>query len=174
MVDLIPKQVKRFSNLYRPDFYFYLGLAFVFVSVLSVVLLLLLENNSIKNLQTLEDKINEVGTKEEKIQEAQLLLNKKRIEDFAGLLAERQKTSAVFKIIEESTLPDVWLTKMDVSGSRVELAGQTPNFRILGQQLLVLKDQSLIEQTTLSNLAIGKKGEVEFNLTVLFKPEAFK
>jgi hypothetical protein len=172
MVDIIPKRIKRFPNLYQIGFYISLGLALV--SVLAVTLIFLLENNATKNLQTLEDRINQVGTQEEKIQEAQLLLDKKRIEDFSELLAGHQKTSAVFKIIEEATLPDIWLTKFSLNGTQVELLGQTPSFKILGQQLLILREQSLIEKTILSNLAINKEGAVDFDLIVSFNPEVFK
>jgi Tfp pilus assembly protein PilN len=172
MVDIIPKRTKKFPDLYQIGYYASLGLALLSMLVLTV--LFVLENNAVSNLQNLEDRISEVGTKEEKIQETQLLLDKRRIEDFASLLSGRQKTSAVFKVIEEATLPDIWFTQVSISGSQANLTGQTPSFKTLGQQLLILREQSLIEKTTLSNLSINKEGAVDFNITVSFKEEVFE
>lgn len=172
MVDIIPKRIRRFPSFYQIAFYVSLSLALI--AALAVTVLFVLENNAVKKLQDLEDQILQVGTKEEKLQESQLLLDKKRIEDFAALLNGRRKNSAIFKIIEEATLPEIWFVGFNLSGQNIGLSGQTPNFKILGQQLLVLKEQSLIEKTTLTNLAINKEGDVIFEIEVSFKPEAFE
>jgi hypothetical protein len=44
----------------------------------------------------------------------------------------------------------------------------------LGEQILYLKESEFIKGLDLSNLALGKEGDVKFNISLSLDPEIFK
>jgi len=174
MVGIIPKPIKKTSRLYEFAPYIVLGLVLVVVS--AYVVLVYVGNRTSKTLWDLQDKIAQVGTKDERALETQVLLDKQRIDDFSKIFADHQRASNFFKLLEENCHPKVWFNKLELSSqdSEVVLSGETSNFETLGQQIAILQNQELVKNIEISDLAIGKTGRANFTFSISLDPEIFK
>ncbi len=174
MVGIIPKPVQKAPPWHNLGIYIALGL--VAVVVLGYAVLFYLQDRASDNLGSLEQEISQIGTKEERNVEAQVLFSGRRIDDFSKLFQQHKKTSNLLKLLEENCHPQVWVTEMDLltNDNQANLSGKTPTFQTLGQQMLLFQKQSLIKDASLISLAIGKGGEAEFALSLFFDPAIFK
>ncbi len=174
MVGIIPKPIKKTSRLYEISPYIVFGL--VVAVILIYIALFYLENKSSKILWDLQEKIAQVGTKDEKALEAQVLLDKEKIDDFSKLFANHQRVSKFFKFLEENCHPKIWFNQLKLStqDSQITFSGETSNFETLGQQMIIFQNQTLVKNIEISDLVIGKTGRVNFTFSFLLDPEIFK
>ena len=174
MVGIIPKPIKKPSRVYEFATYIVFGL--VVAVVLVYIVLLSLGNKASKTMEDLQERIAQVGTKDEKAVEAQVLLDKQKIDDFSGLFANHQKVSNFFKFLEENSHPKIWFNKLILNseGSQVVLGGETANFETLGQQIVIFQNQELVKNVEITDLAIGKNGRATFSFSLSLDPEIFK
>ena len=174
MVGIIPKPIKKTSKLYEFSPYIVFGL--VVAVVLAYIALLYFENKTSKIAWDLEEKIAQVGTKDEKVVEAQVLLDKRKIDDFSKLFADHQRASNFFKFLEENCHPKIWFNKLELSpkDSQVVLSGETSNFETLGQQMVIFQNQGFVKTIEISDLSLGKNGRANFTFSLSLDPEIFK
>ena len=174
MVGIIPKPIKKPSQVYRLAPYIVFGL--VAVVVLAYIVLSYLENNASKTMENLQERIAQVGTKDEKVLEAQVLLDKEKIDDFSKLFADHQRVSNFLKFLEENSHPEIWFNKLILNSedSEVVLAGETANFETLGQQIVIFQSQELVKNVEISDLSLGKNGRATFTFTLSLDQEIFK
>jgi len=174
MVGIIPKPIKKTPKLY--EFIPHLAFGLVVVVVLVYTILFYLDNQASKKLWDLEDKIAQVGTKEERSAETQILLDKQRISDFSTMLHNHNKTSSLFKFLEENCHPKVWFTALELNSgdSQVMLSGETPNFQTFGQQIAIFQNQDLVKKIEITDLAIGKSGQATFTFSLSLDPKIFQ
>ena len=174
MIGIIPKPIKRTSKLsaFAPYLVFGLVLAVIF----AYIALFYLGNKASKTLWDLQDKISQVGTKDEKVIETQVLLDKQKIDDFSALFADHQRASGLLKFLEENSHPKIWFNKLtlNLAESQVVLLGETSNFETLGQQIVIFQNQELVKSVEITDLAVGKTGRVNFNISLSLDPQIFK
>ncbi|OGZ24421.1 MAG: hypothetical protein A2896_01280 [Candidatus Nealsonbacteria bacterium RIFCSPLOWO2_01_FULL_43_32] len=171
MVGIIPKTVKKTPQW--QNFVAYFCYALLIGLVLGYALLFYLEGKAISSLQNLEEKITQVATPEDRVAESMILATKKRINDFSTLLQDHKKSSNFLSFLEVNTLPKVWLTKLELNPAEAKalVSGQAPDFKTLGQQILILQGQEQVQSVDLTNLSIGKKGETVFSFDLYFNPQ---
>lgn len=174
MVGIIPKTTKKAPEWYNLAFYISLGL--LIAVILGYALLLYFESKALVVSQDLENQIAQVGTKEEKNMEAQVLVAKKRINDFTELLQAHKKPSNFFAFLEKVCHPQTWFTEVVLNPEKAEasVSGRTVNFQVLDQQLFILREQDLITKVELTKLLISKEGETEFSLYLYLNPQVFQ
>ena len=172
MVDIIPK--KRKKALPWNKIAYGTG-AFLAAVVLSYGILFFFSDRASSELDGLKDKIAMVGTPDDKIVEKAVLDRKKKIEDFADLLSGRILSAGFFGNLETIIHPKVWLSSFDLDIQKMELtaSAQTVNFQTLGQQLAIFKKDKNVKQVDLTNVSMGKEGDVEFGIYLYFNPEMF-
>lgn len=124
---------------------------------------------NIKNKISFEEKINE-----EKIKEIKKIND--QISIFSKLIKTHPLPSSVFDNLATFTHPKVFYTSFDLNTERnfLSLSGQAENFLSLGQQILLFKENDLIEKAQISKISKTKEGKVEFSLDLFFKPELFQ
>ena len=171
MVGIIPKTIKknpRWQNLAS-----YFCYALLIVVILGYAALFYFEGKAVGALQNLEEKMTQVATKEDRAAESRILAAQKKINDFSKLLQDHKKSSSFFAFLEENTLPKVWLTKVELSPGEAQalVSGQAPDFKTLGQQILIFQGQEQIQSVDLTNLSVSKKGETEFSFYLYFNPQ---
>lgn len=175
MIGIIPKPTKKI--LPWQDILFYISMGLLTMVILSYLTLIFFENKTSVFLRELKEEIAKAGTAEERALEAKVSTSDKQIKDFAVLLSEYQKSSNFFKALEESTHPRVWISKLDlqVDNRKAVLSGRTPNFKNLEQQLIIFQSRpDFFEDVNLSDLSLGKEGEVEFTVDLSLSPKLFK
>lgn len=174
MIGIIPKPVKKAPEWQNIGIYVALGVLVAFV--LGYAAIFFFEGKASKSLGNLEERISQVGTKDERNTEVQVLLAGRRIDDFSNLLRQHEKTSNVLKLIEENCHPRVWFTVMDLltKDNILNISGQTPTFETLGQQILLFQKSSFVKEVNLVSVGVGKRGATEFTLSLLLDPAIFQ
>ena len=174
MVSIIPKTTKKSPKWHKIAFYVSCGL-FIAV-VLAYAALFYFEGKTFEKVQDVEEMLAKVGTKEEKAIEKEILTAKRKISSFSSLLQKHKESSNFFTFLEESAHPKVWFSKVDLTTENSEalVGGQAASFEVLGQQLIIFQQQELIQSIDLSNLLIGKDGEVEFSFYLYLNPKIFQ
>ena len=154
---------------------FYVAVTLLIVVVLAYAFLFYFEERALDNLQNLEERVAQVGTKAEKTLEVEVLLSQKRIDDFAKLLRSHKQSSNFFTLLETTCHPRIWLTDVELHPEKATavVSGKTANFRNLGQQILIFREQNLITGIELTNLLIGEGGEAEFSFHLNLDPQLF-
>lgn len=174
MIGIIPKPIKKPSRIYR--FAPYIAFGLVGAVLLAYVALVYFESRASKTMGKIQDRIAQVGTKDEKVIEAEVLLNKKQIDDFVKLFAGHQRVLNFLKFLEANSHPEIWFNKLTLSveDSQVVLSGETSNFETLGQQIVVFQNQELVKDVEISDLSVAKNGRAAFTFTISLDSEIFK
>jgi hypothetical protein len=174
MVEIIPKPIKKAPRW--ENFLFYISLAVLAVVISAFLILNHYETKAAETLEDLKDKIAAVGGSEAKVLEVKVFAERKKINDFANLIAHHQKSSNFFQFLETVTHPQVQFFELalDIRSSQAIISGKAPNFQILGQQLLIFNANDSIDKAEVSELGINKEGDAEFSLILYLSPEIFQ
>jgi hypothetical protein len=175
MVELIPKKIQR-RTLPLHNIFFYIALAVLALVTTAFALLMYFEGRDSALFQDLENQILQIGTKEEKQTEKEIFATKKKIDSFSKLIDIHKKPSSIFLLLEETVHPQIWLTGFDfnIESNILKISGEADNFRILAEQVNILKDRSEILGISLSDIAISETGNAGFSLSLTLDPKIFK
>lgn len=174
MVEIIPKPVEKKFNWQDIIFDFLLFL--ILASLLAYFIL----SNSLKkaetNLRNLEEALAKEKTAEEIALEKEVFDYQRKIEDFSKLINLHLFPSKFFEFIEKNSHPKIWFSKLNLNPPKkeAELAGQTENFIILGQQLQIFRSHPLARNLDLVKINLGKEGKIDFELKITFDSQLFK
>lgn len=112
-----------------------------------------------------------------KEKEDEILIFQKRISDFSTLILDHKDVSAMFSFIDENTIPTVWFNSFSYDREEKGLfvvEGRAGSFFLIEQQIVVFRNQDLVEDARLRTVAIdAEEGFIEFSLDVFLGPEAF-
>jgi hypothetical protein len=174
MVEIIPRKAALLPLWLK--ILFYILIVLLLTAVLSYFILGHFQKKSLAALQNLEDTIAEEKTPQKIALEKEILSYQKKINDFALVLDHHLLPSNFFRFLEKTSHPRIWFSKINLSPgeSLAIVSGRAETFPVLGQQLQILKSESLVKNVTLSKISLGSKGEIEFTLTLSFDPKFFK
>jgi hypothetical protein len=63
---------------------------------------------------------------------------------------------------------------LSVKDNNVSLSGQSKNFDVLGQQVMILKNKQEVESITVSKTSLNRERVVDFELNIKLNPSIFK
>jgi len=174
MPDLIPREVIPLPSWLKILFYILVGL--LVIVVFSYFILGHFQKKSLTAIQGLDEEINKQKTVQIIAREKEILNEQKKIENFGLMLSEHLSASKFFKFLERTSHPQIWFSQINLSPleSLVALSGSAETFPVLGQQIQILKKETLVENIVLSEISLGKKGKIEFTLNLSFDPQFFK
>lgn len=174
MTGIIPKPIKKTPKLYKFSPHIVFGL--IIAVILIYISLLYFTNEKSKVLLDLQEKIAQVGTKEERVLEAQVLLDKRQIDDFSKVFADHKKASLFFEFLEENCHPKIWFNKLELStiDANAVLTGETLNFETLGQQIAIFQNSEFVEKIEISDLSIAKNGRASIMISLSLNPAIFQ
>jgi hypothetical protein len=117
-----------------------------------------------------------LATSSQKKLAERLALTQNRINNFADLASKHQKVSNILDFIESSSLPEVNFTDFAFNSKQqiAILSGQAASFVALEQQLQTFKEEPLIKNINLSDLAIDKEKGVIFTISFVVEPALLK
>jgi len=133
-------------------------------------------DNAKKILEGKEATLAEEKTAEEIGLEKELSDYEKKTRDFSILINRHLFFSKTFEFIEKNTHPDIWFSRLDLSPKegQVSLSGETESFVTLHQQVQIFKTDPLVKGLNLIEIAIGKEGRIDFDLSLTLDPGLFK
>lgn len=172
-IEIVPKketQIPRWQNILL-----YFGIFLLIGLIIGYFTLNYFIEKSERKLQQTNEAITKAKSPERITLEEELKSLRAKIEDFTPLLLNHQKSSNFFDFLEKNTHPKVFFTKLnlDTEGNHVELSGQTDDFQILGQQLLIFQKTESLQGLKLSKVEINKEGKVEFTFDLSLNPKLF-
>jgi hypothetical protein len=96
-----------------------------------------------------------------------------KLNDFSGLLQRHKSSLNIFSFLEQICLPTVWFSGFNFTSenTNVIVSGQTNSFVTLEQQILVLKQDPLVENLSIAGVSVSEKGEVNFTFLLTFSPK---
>ncbi len=173
-MELIPKKTPELP--YWLNILFYASLVLLIFSIISFFVL----NHSIKKSQKTTEDLKEslirIETPENLGLEKEILNYQKKIEDFPGLAKQHLETSKVFEFLQRVCHPRVMFSQfgLDARQGTLLLSGETQSFESLGQQYLIFKGESLIQNVDIEKISINKRGKVEFTFSISLDPKIFQ
>ena len=173
MVEIIPKQKKEGPAIVTFLTY---GAVLLFLAAGGTFLFLQnLESRTTATLHYLEGVLAAEKTIEELRLERTIFLMRDKLADFKTLVNSRNNPEGVFVFLEETTHPQVFFSDVHVNSlaQTVDLRGAAASFRILGDQMAVLQERKEVQALQVSAITLGKTGNVQFSLELVFLPEVF-
>jgi len=174
MVEIIPKPIAELPTWQKGLFYF--SILLLIGSVLTFFILNRSFERAELELKNLEETLLKEKTQEEIALEKEVFNYQKNIEDFSKLSKLHLYPSKFFDFFQNLCHPQVWFSKflLNLKDFNLSISGETENFSILGQQILIFQQQEKILKADLSEVSIGKEGKVNFTLNLLLSPEILK
>jgi len=174
MVEILPRKAPPLPSWLKILFYV---LTILLIGViLSFFLLGHLQKKSLATISNLKGEISKEKTSEKISQEEEILSYQKKIKNFGLLLEQHFLPSKFFDFLEKTTHPRIWISQISLGPGEAtaNLTGQAESFAALGQQIQILKSETLLKKVNLTKISLGKKGEIEFVLDLVFDPKFFK
>ena len=132
-----------------------------------------LENQKIVEV---DNRIATYGTEQQKIAERSVFEYKKKIDDFAVLVASHKISSNVLTFVEEKTLPNVWFSNFSMSDSTniLKLTGEAENMEVFGRQVGVFEqNQDYIKNISVLDSQLDSNGKAKFSISFFLEPKVF-
>ncbi|KPJ57150.1 hypothetical protein AMJ49_02530 [Parcubacteria bacterium DG_74_2] len=127
-------------------------------------------------IDELKSLIEKEKTSEIKEIEEELTFWQEKIKNFSVILQEHSFASNIFELLQKTSHPKVMYSQFELEPEEntLNLTGQTDNFLNLGQQVFLLRDDSMVKDINLSEVSITKEGKVEFAFEISLNPEIFR
>lgn len=171
MVDIIPKEVSKIPTFLNILFY-----SSIVALVFSLAAFFIL-NGSLRSSKEKLTELNSnltatVGDAERISLEKEVFRYQDKINTFATVFKKHKASSNIFDLIQKYTHPNVWFKSFDLNlvTSSLGLTGQAKDFKSLGQQIIVLGQESAFQKVDLFNVSISDDGKVNFNLSISVDP----
>lgn len=163
-VTIIPKQKLEYP-LWTQALFFG-SMLFLLVVVGGFFLTLSLQGRAQKELERVQGLLAQGKTLEEVRLEQSIFRYKDKFNDFATIAAERNDVLPVFKFLEAYTHNGVVFTTVNLEPKlhALKLVGATQDFRTLQEQMAIFQNREELTGVTLSNIVLGERGQVVFQL----------
>lgn len=168
MVDIIPKQRQEYPLF--SQILFFGSIVLVLATVGGFFLFLSLEGKTKRELEGVQELLAQGETPEEVNLESTIFRYQDKFNDFAKLAGSRNDVRPVLEFLEKYTHPKVVFTTFNLEPriQTLKLVGATLNFRTLQEQMIVFQNRAELSGLNLSNIVLGEKGEVVFQLEMRF------
>ncbi len=130
-----------------------------------------------KKIAQVTEKIAAYTTPEQIAQEREVFAHKKKIDDFATIIANHKISSNIFTFIESVTLPSVWFSSLNMSeaSNEIRLVGETESMETLSKQFNVFEgNKEHVKNITVLNSQVSSSGRINFILNISLEPNIFK
>ncbi len=173
-MEIIPKPTQKIPSWQK--IIFYSSIVILSGLILGCFILSSSQKKSSAELKNTEESLAAGKTPQRVLLEKDILSWQKKINNLSLLVDNHYLLSRFFAVFEKKCHPRVWFSQfnLDSKGASLVVSGLTDSFSSLGQQLLVFKNEPLINNVVLTAVAINKKGQVEFTLNFSLVPQIFK
>jgi len=165
----------RNKKVWWMDVIFYFVMSLLIATVLCYLVFIVKNIIQRNQIADYEAKLQTVGTPEQKEQEAEVILYKKKIGDFGSLIQNHEFASNVFKFLEEQTQPNVWFDQfsLDAKNNQIQLNGEAEDMSAFSRQTATFEKNEYVRNLGTFNSSLGESGQIEFNVSLLLDPKIF-
>ncbi len=174
MIEIIPKPLIKKTPWQNILLYFSIALAIV--AVLGYFVLNNTLEKKTQTIQNLDETLTKLRTPEVLNLEKEVFDWAKKIKDFSILVDSHLAVSNFFSLLESLSHPKVWFFNVELKPkeAKVSFSGEAEDFSVLGQQLLIFKNEKRIQNIELSKVSLAEEKKVRFELNFSLSPEFFK
>lgn len=176
MVQVIPKKLepqKDIAKIILP----WASLLLIIMIVLAYFFVVRKTSNAEAEIKSVEAELKQHKDENFKILERRILVQRNKIDDVLRLLESRKKTSAIFLLLEQYTLPEVYFIsfKLNNETNALELSGIARTFVSIGEQIHVFKSAKILENNfikniKLKNVSLNDERGIKFKLDIVIAP----
>ena len=97
----------------------------------------------------------------------------KKVEAFSNIFKDHKIISRFFDLLRASCHPMVQFTALDLNANdgRVKLVGSGQDFQVLGEQILIFKQDKNLKDVKVSDINLSKEGNVLFSISFSIEPD---
>lgn len=172
MVEIIPKKISK-SPCWL-SILFYLSIFFLLITIVGFFLLRSSIDKGEEQLASIEAAFYNIRNEENLELEKKVLKGSDKIRNFSILSSAHLKPSSIFPLIEKVTHPLVWFSSFNFStkDGALSLGGQAENFEVLGQEVIILREEESIKNVDLKNISTDKEGKISFTVSFSLNSES--
>lgn len=154
----------------KKSFIFYLSFIFLLLVLIFYFILAAFNQSIIKKINSAQKQLQKDFSPEIKELEKNIKEKEEKIKDFAFLLEKHIFYTKILELIKKYTHPKVLLKKLiwNFEEKNVEFLGESDNFSVLAQQILLLEQLPNLKELALDKVQITKEQKVEFLVKLSF------
>lgn len=152
---------------------FYFSFIFLIGVLVSYFLLTFFIQKTAKEINLIQQKIQEEFSPEIRKLEKQIKEQETKIRDFTYLLERHNFPTKFLELIKKHTHPKVLLKNLTLNLEEwgINLVGESDNFSVLAQQISLLEQFPNLKDLRLEKVQITKEQKVEFLVKLFLFPE---
>ncbi len=147
----------------------------VILSLLFYGGLFLYQSNLKKNLKSIENEIIVMDSERNTELEKNIIDTDKRINLLKNLFQNHLYWTAMFKKMEELTIPEVYFSeaRFSLSLGKLEagLEGSSGTYTNLARQMVSFQEDSLVEKVKVSGISLDEEKGIKFGLSIIFSKD---
>jgi len=165
----------RTKKFWWMDVIFYFVISLLIATVICYLIFLVKNNMQRDDIKKEELALQTVGTSQQKDNEKEAINYRGKINDFAGLLKNRQFGSNVFSFMQAQTMPNIWFQQfnLDEKAASVQLSGQADSMEAFSKQVTDLENNKYIKSIGTLNSSLSPNGSITFNMGLIFDKSIF-
>lgn len=157
------------------DAVYYLAISLLLAAVFCYVIFLVKNNMQKAEIDQQSALLEQVGTKQQKEYEKDVIAYQKKISDFTEIFANHEFASRAFAFMQDITLPNVWFGQFDLDRKtgKIQLMGQSDNMEDFSRQVAGFESSKYVKSVGALNSALADSATVRFNISLQMDPELF-
>lgn len=157
------------------DVIFYISLSLLISAVLCYFIFSAKISSQKRAISQIDASMSTIGTDLQKQKEAAIFSYRKKIDDFANLMANHKSALNILNFLEQQTMPRVWFNRFNLSekDKSIILSGEAESVEVLSHQVMVLESNQYVKKIDVLSSSIGDSGRVTFNLNAVLDPKIF-
>ncbi|GEM_PF-1946565 len=166
---------KRSTSLFI-EILFYLSIILLIGVIFSFFMFNYLEKNTEEEVKNTEEEIKKITNTEMERLESKLNFVKKRTDNFKKILDAKRIVSEAIPFLEKICHPQVYFSSATIGESeenKIEVLGKANSYKVLEQQLMVLRKENKVQQFNSEKISKSKEGGVAFELTIFTNSDLF-
>ncbi len=175
-IEIIPKQKLEKKKTSILDMLYYFAVSLPFFLFLIYLGVILFHNRAEARLAELDFLIAQQETPEAKALEKKVLKQKEKIDIFSNILLSYKKSSPCLELLKSVCHKQVVFTNAEIISemSQIILSAETNDFKTLIEQILLFKQEPLIENVQLIKGSVQEEGGIAFGVILSIDVELFK
>lgn len=165
----------RTKKFWWMDVIFYFAISLLIAAVFCYVIFLLKNVVQRQDIKTETDKLEQVGTPDQKNEETEVLNYQKKFNDFADIFKNHEFASNTFAFMQAQTMPNIWFKQFTLNrvSGEVQLSGETDNLDALSRQVASLEKNKYVANLAGLSSTLGESARTQFSFSLSLDPKIF-
>ena len=165
----------RNKKVWWMDVIFYFAISLLVATILCYLVFLIKNIIQKKQIQAVEEALLTVGTQDQLKEEEQVILYKKKFNDFDDILKNHSFGSNIFAFMQDNTQPKIWFKQfsLDAKEAKVQLSGKADDMDMVSRQIASFEKNEYVKNIDNINSTLAEDAKIEFNFNLALNPEIF-